>query len=88
MSMLPIADQRFPLIARIGCFEPPQRDSGLRDVANLPSTHATKLRTNSGSSCRWLRMIPSLGTKATIFCDVLRHCTMRLRFGSAMSLDN
>ena len=26
--------------------------------------HATILRTNSGSSCRWLRMIPSLGTNA------------------------
>ena len=31
---------------------------------------------------------PPLGTKATIFCDFLRHSAMRLRFGSAMSLDN
>jgi hypothetical protein len=35
-----------------------------------------------------LRMIPSLGTNATIFRDFLRHCTMQLRFGSAMSFDN
>jgi hypothetical protein len=34
-----------------------------------PSTNATALRTNSGPSCRWLRMIPSLGTNATIFRD-------------------
>jgi hypothetical protein len=29
-----------------------------------PSAHVTILSTNSGSSCRWLRMIPSLGTNA------------------------
>jgi hypothetical protein len=33
-------------------------------------------------------MIPSLGTKAAIFCDVLRHCPTRAEFESAMSLDN
>jgi hypothetical protein len=41
--------------------------AGLRNVASsaaVPSTHATMLRTNSGSSYRWLRMIPSLGTNA------------------------
>jgi hypothetical protein len=39
------------------------RNSGFRDVANLRRrAHATMLRTNSGSSCRWLRVIPSLGT--------------------------
>jgi len=31
-------------------------------LLHMPSVHATILRTNSGSSCRWLRMIPSLGT--------------------------
>jgi hypothetical protein len=36
----------------------------LAKLRHLPSTHATILRTNSGSSCRWLRMIPSLGTNA------------------------
>jgi hypothetical protein len=30
-----------------------------------PSAHATILRTNSGPSCRWLRIIPSLGTNAS-----------------------
>jgi hypothetical protein len=32
--------------------------------ATMPSAQATMLRTNSGSSCRWLHMIPSLGTNA------------------------
>jgi len=36
---------------------------------------------------REARMIPSLGTSATIFRDVLRRCTKQLRFGSTMSLD-
>jgi hypothetical protein len=36
------------------------------DVVNHPSTHATILRTNSGSSCRWLRMIPSLSGYAFV----------------------
>jgi hypothetical protein len=30
--------------------------------ATVPSAHVTILRRNSGSSCRWLRVIPSLGT--------------------------
>jgi len=30
-------------------------------VSVRPSAHATILRTSSGPSCRWLRMIPSLG---------------------------
>src|SRR5882762_2322226 len=42
----------------------------------MPNAHATILRTNSGSSCRWLRMILSLGTR--LFRDVLRRCTMQL----------
>jgi len=29
------------------------------DPTTAPSAHATILRTNNGSSCRWLRMIPS-----------------------------
>jgi len=60
IRMLP-SELGCPLITKQCC-----RDSGFRDVANLrhrASTHATILRTNSGSSCRWLRMIPSLGTK-------------------------
>lgn len=32
--------------------------------ATMPSAHATMLSTNRGSSCRWLRMIPTLGTNA------------------------
>jgi len=67
---------------------PAKNKTGLSLPAIVPSTHATILRTNSGPSCRSLRMILSLGTKATIFRDVLRHCTMQLRFGSAMLFDN
>jgi hypothetical protein len=55
---------------------------------HVPRVRATILRTNSGSSCLWLRMIPSLGTNATIFRDFLRHCTMQLRLRSAMPFDN
>jgi hypothetical protein len=32
--------------------------------ATMSNAHATILRTSIGSSCRWLRMIPSLGTNA------------------------
>ncbi len=42
---------------------------------SAPGTHATLLRTSSGSSCRWLRMIPSLGTIPASYCRwrVRRH---------------
>ena len=56
------------------------------DAANLrhyASAHATMLRTNNGSSCRWLRMIPSLGTKTTRLCARLRFYAIALRERSA-----
>jgi hypothetical protein len=37
-----------------------------------PTHQATILRTNSGSSCRWLRMIPSLGTITALLCAGVR----------------
>src|SRR6266702_3709335 len=59
-SRLPTAGQHFPPIARIECCGPRNAIGGFA-LANL-RTHATILRTHSGPSCRWLRMIPSLGT--------------------------
>jgi hypothetical protein len=57
------------------------QDSGCPAVAGssatMPSAHATMLRTNSGSSCRWLRMTPSLGTKLRF--STLEHDLVRLR---------
>ena len=40
--------------------------------AIMRSAHATIRRTNSGSSCRWLRMIPSLGTITALLCAGVR----------------
>ncbi len=90
-STVPIAGQRFPPIARIGCCEAPQRDSGSRHVANLRhrakhSRHHTKDKQRFVVSVVAYDSLP--GTNATIFRDFLRHCTMQLRFGSAMPFDN
>src|SRR5882672_6338980 len=73
-SPLPTAGQRFPPIA-----SPPQRDSGFRDVANnraKHSRHHTKDKQGFVVSVVAYDSLP--GHQVTIFCDVLRYCTMQL----------
>jgi hypothetical protein len=70
---------------------PPQRDSGFLDVANLHhrakhSRHQTKVKQGFVVSVVAYDSLP--GHQVTIFCDVLRHCTMQLRLGSVMPFDN
>lgn len=47
--------------------------SAMANPRHRTRAHATIVRTNSGSSCRWLRMIPSLGTKSAIEPVVAPH---------------
>jgi len=80
-SPLPTAGQRCP----------PQPDGGFRDVANLHhrakhSRHHTKDKQRFVVSVVAYDSLP--GYQVTIFCDVLRHCSMQLRLGSAMPFDN
>jgi hypothetical protein len=64
------------------------RDSGFamqRTSDTVPSTHASILRTNGGSWCRWLRMIPSPGTNAST--DTLPpHASGRQRLSGDLTL--